>query len=136
MDANIVVSSCSWTLAEILRYSQRGTVDFRGVAEIVSSLTQKKYPFMEEVDGRVYFHLRRKKRARTVALLTLWRHFPGRLSKQDLIHACSEVHHFTSKNAKIALSRLVEVTDDDGRGNLRLLAPGLEEAETILAEHR
>jgi hypothetical protein len=136
MDANIVVSNCSWIMAEILRYSQKGAIDFHGVSVMISTLTQKRYPFIEEVDGRIYFHLRRKKSARTSVLLTLWRQFPARVSKQDLIRACTEVHHFTLKNAKTALSRLVDVTDDNGKGDLRLLAPGLEEAEAILADYR
>ena len=41
---------------------------------------------------------------------------------------------FTLKNAKVAAGRVAKFTDDEGSGELRLLAPGLKRAEEIISE--
>ncbi|MEN6560205.1 MAG: hypothetical protein ABFD52_05480 [Acidobacteriota bacterium] len=97
---------------------------------LVDSLTAKKYPSIEEIDGRVYFHLR-KKTARDVALLALAHYHPRRLSKQDLIDTITR-NQFTPDNARMAVQRILSVVDNDGNDRLRILAPGLKEAEEIL----
>src|SRR5881397_2149749 len=58
MDARAVIAVTSWIVAEMLRYAQKGTLDPAGVQELVDSLTQRQYPLIEDVDGRVYFHVR------------------------------------------------------------------------------
>ncbi|HSZ60830.1 MAG TPA: hypothetical protein VK828_03480 [Terriglobales bacterium] len=131
MDANAVIGTCSWVLAEMVRFSQAGVVDTTQAREMVVRLTQKKFPVMEDVDGRVYFHLKGLS-ARDVALLTLWNVHPARLSKQEVIDAAKR-HGSSLANAKMGVSRLDKVVDDDGQGNLRLLTPGVSEAEQLLA---
>jgi hypothetical protein len=134
MDANAVVSIASWIMAEILRYSQRGSLDPSAVASLVAGLVQKRYPFIEEVGGRVRFHLT-KKSARGIGLVALWHKYPSPLCSTEVIDAIVR-HGHSQKNARVALSRLRDVVDDDGEGNLRLLAPGVREAEELLAGNR
>lgn len=130
MDATAALNLSAWILAELLRYSQRGG-DVERTAALVASLTRRRYPFVEEVDGRVYFHVPGIS-ARGVALLTLWHRYPSRVLKADLIAAVKR-HRFTTNNANVAVSRLGPCVDDDG-GQLRLLIPGLREAERLIAE--
>ena len=132
-DASVVIATCSWILAEMLRYSQKGAIQLSRIKELVSALTQRKYPTIEEVDGRVYFHIARKS-ARDIALLALRHKHPERISKNELIQSIIR-HKFTKHNAAMAVSRLVRLVDDDGSGNLRLLAPGLREAAQIIASN-
>ncbi len=130
MDANASVSACSWILAEMTRLSQKGAVDLEQAKRLVDSLTEKKYPLVEVVDGRVYFHLK-KKTAPDIALLTLANCYPRRVSKQDLVDAVKR-HGFTDPNSRMAILGIKRVVDNDGSDNLRLLAPGLERAEEIM----
>src|SRR5213594_517743 len=86
MDARAVVASASWILAEMLRYAQKGALDLAAVRELVDGLTQRQYQLIEDVDGRVYFHVRGAS-ARDVALLSLWHKHPGRMTEAELIAA-------------------------------------------------
>lgn len=62
MDAMVLVAVCSWVLAEMLRYSQKGKLGPDRVRELVAALVARRYPVIENVDGRFYFTLRRKAR--------------------------------------------------------------------------
>lgn len=132
MDAGVSVPTCSWILAELIRLSQKGVMDIEEAKALVDSLTAKKYPSIEEIDGRVYFGLR-KKTARDVALLALTHVHPRRLSKQDLVDAIIR-NGFTANNARMAVQRILSVVDNDGNDRFRIRAPGLQEAEEILKE--
>lgn len=134
MDASLVVSTCSWILAEMLRFSQKGTIDLTTVAELVASLNERKFPFTENIDGRHYFSLKGLS-ARDVELLTLWRIHPRRMSEDDLI-ATAKRHGNSEANAKVGLSRLRRMVDDDGNKNLRLLVSGIQEAAALIASRR
>jgi hypothetical protein len=125
----------AWVLAELLRYAQKGG-DLAQTAALVAGLMQRRYPFMEEVDGRVYFHVP-KISARGVALLTLWHRYPGRVARGELVAAVKR-HRFTENNAQVAVTRLAGAVVDDGQGLLKLLIPGLREAERLIdkAEQR
>jgi hypothetical protein len=132
MDANVVVTNCSWMLAELLRYAQNGVVDLTQAADLVAALSQKRYPPIEDVDGRVYFHFRGLS-ARDVGLLTLWRCHPRRLNESELVDAVRR-HGSSPAKARMGVSRLKRLVDNDGNGNLRLLAPGIREAEDLISE--
>lgn len=130
LDAAAATANCSWILAEMIRYSQRGKLDSDATRRLVDSLIEKKYPLIERVDGRVYFHGERKS-APDVMLAALADRFPGRMSKDDLIKAAIR-HRFSLQNARKAVTRILRFVDDDGTGQLRLLAPGLKKAEQIM----
>jgi hypothetical protein len=131
MDASAIVPVCAWILAEMIRFSQKGVVDMTQAREIVESLSARRYPLIEEVDGRVYFH-HKKKTAPNVALLTLAYRHPKRVARNDLI-ATIQRHGFTINNASMAVRNMRNLVDDDGNGNLRLLAPGLQRAEQLMS---
>ncbi len=130
MDANGVSSTCSWILAELIRYSQTGRLSPPEAAELVAKLTEKKYPLFEEIDGRLYC-ANGNLGARKLALLLLTYRYPSRLAKSELV--ASVVRHGESQaNARKGVSRLKEIVDDDGSGNLKLRSPGLQEAELLI----
>ncbi len=131
MDARAVVAGTSWILAEMLRYAQKGALDPARVRELVDGLTQRQYPLIEDVDRRVYFHVPGAS-ARDVALLSLWRKHPGRMTEDELIAAVMR-HQFKKKNAMMAVRRLGHLVDRDERGRLRLLQPGMRQAEQLVA---
>jgi len=130
MDATALVSTGAWVVAEMVRYSQKGSLEPAEAEQMVTALTERRSPVVERVDGRVYFHIRGKS-ARQVAVLTLWQQHPKRMGKEDIIAAVIR-NRFTRKDALTALGRIGGVVDDDGAGNLRLLEPGLREAETLV----
>jgi len=132
MDATLVVGTCSWILAEMLRFAQKGSLALSTVGELVASLNQRKFPFAEDIDGRHYFSLKGLG-AREVELLALWRIHPRRMHRDELI-ATAKRHGNSEPNAKMGLSRLSRVTDDDGNGNLRILQSGIQEAEALIVK--
>lgn len=131
MDAHVVVASVSWMLAELVRYAQQGALNPTEVKALVDSLVEKKYPLVEDVEGRTYMHVRGAS-AREIALLLLWHQHPRRISRDDLIAAVAR-HDYTPANAAMAVGRLRRVVDIDSHGNLRLLQPGIQEAEMVFA---
>jgi hypothetical protein len=129
MDATLTIGMCSWMLAEMLRIAQRGADPAR-VQELVGGLLQKRYPFVEEVDGRIYVSIKRLS-ARDIARIVLWYVYPRRLEKKQLIETLRR-HRMSLANANMAVARLTGVVDDDGRGRLRLLRVGLQEVESLV----
>lgn len=132
MDANAAAMNCSWILAEMIRVAQKGAVDLVEAKTLVDSLVEKKYPLVEEVEGRMYFHLK-KKAAPDVALMALARRHPARMGRQDLVETVKR-NGFSLNNARVAVTRISKMVDDDGDGNLRLLAPGLKRAEELMKQ--
>ncbi len=132
MDANVVVMNCSWTLAEMIRHASKGAADLKEAENLVDSLMKRKYPLIEEVEGRMYFHLK-KKTAPDVALLALARRYPNRIDKQELIKTVMR-NGFTDPNARMAVKNITRFVDNDGGDQLRLLATGIREAEQIMKE--
>lgn len=130
MDANAASALIAWILGELIRYAQKGAVDLDDATKLVEGLSQKRYPVVEEIQGRIYFHLRGLS-ARDVALLLLWHAHPRHVSKRELIDGIRR-HGSSEANARVGISRLRDV-DQDANGNLRLLRPGVLEAESLLA---
>lgn len=129
MDATVALATCSWMLAEMLRIAQKGADPAR-VQELVTQLTQKRYPVVEEVDGRIYVSLKGFS-ARDIALIVLSYVYPRRLEKKDLIQTLRR-HRMSLANASKAVSRLAGVVDNDGNDRLRLLRVGLQEVESLI----
>jgi len=130
MDATAAINLSAWVLAELLRYAQKSG-DLGQTATLVGALMQRRYPFIEDVDGRVYFHVNGAS-ARDVAVLTLWYQHPHRVSKAEVVAAVQR-HGFTNANARKAVERLGAAVDNGGDGRLRLLIPGLRVAERLVA---
>jgi hypothetical protein len=129
MDATAVVAMNAWILGELVRYAQKGKLKPDDVQTLVDGLAEKKYPLMEEVDGRMYLHVPGAS-GREIALLLLWKQHPKRITHDDLVAGVTR-HNSTEKNAKVSVGRLKGVVDVDGCG-LRLLQPGIREAERLL----
>src|SRR6266568_3645753 len=127
MDATAIIGVSSWVLAEMVRLSQKGAVDPDRAAQMVGRLIAPRYPLIENVDGRVYFH-GSKKTARAIALVVLLSAYPGRVNREELVSAIRR-HNMTDNAARVAITRLKGVVDEDADGNLQLLAPGRKEAE-------
>lgn len=128
MDATAVLSSCSWILSEMIRFSQKG-LDLAQAKAVVDGLMKRRFPLSEEIDGRVYVNLGES--ATEVATLILWHIYPRRMSDAELI--ASVVRHGHSEaNAKIAVKRIGKFTDRDANGNLMLRATGLNKAESLI----
>lgn len=129
MDAQTVVGICGWILAEMVRFSQKGR-DLAEPAEIVAGLVKRKYPYAEEIDGRVYTDV--GKSAKDVALLILYYVYPRRMSREVLIASVVR-HSFKKSNAGVAVTRIAPYIDDDGAGMVRLRNSGLRQIEEIFA---
>src|SRR6266853_2047401 len=132
MDANAAMMACSWILAEMIRLAQKGAVDLSQAKALVENLTEKRYPMIEDVEGRVYFH-RKKKTATEVALVVLAHQYPGRIERQELVKAIKR-NGFSLANARVAVSRILRIVDENENGELRLLAPGLRQAEDLMKQ--
>jgi hypothetical protein len=130
MDANAVVMNCSWILAEIIRFAQKGMLNMDQTQGIVESLTQRKYPTIEHVDGRIYFHYQGLS-APDVGTLVLADVYPKRIMSSEVVQTIVR-HHFSFKNATVALRRINHLYDDDGTGRLKALGTCLLKAETIM----
>lgn len=131
LDANVVVSTSSWVLAELLRYSQKGHISDEETRNLIAGLVERRFPIIEDIDGRTYFHITGLS-ARQIAILALWRNHPARLTRKQLLEALAR-HHVSSSNAATALTRITTVIDIDDNGRIRLLSPGVIEAEQIIA---
>jgi hypothetical protein len=128
MDAKAVMTLCSWILAEMVSYSQRG-MDLDEAKAVVDGLMRRRYPFMEVIDGRVYWDIANS--AREAALLILYGVYPKRMSEESLARQVVR-HGYSQKNANVAVMRIRTRADDDGRRNLKLRNPGVCEAEELI----
>lgn len=129
MDAQTVVSLCAWVLAEMVRFSQKGR-DLKEPAEIVAGLMKRRYPFAENIDGRVYADIGDS--AKEVALVVLYYIYPKRMSRESLIETLVR-HPFKKNNAAVAVARIAPYIDDDGTGMVRLRNAGLRKIEELFA---
>jgi hypothetical protein len=128
MDATAVLSSCSWILSEMIRFSQKG-LDLAQAKAVVDGLMKRRFPLSEEIDGRVYVNLGES--ATEVAILILWHIYPRRMTADELI--ASVIRHDQSEaNARMAVKRIGKYTDQDANGNLKLRATGISKAESLI----
>lgn len=132
MDAQAVVAQASWVLAEMIRHAQHGTGTMEEAKRAVESLMRRRYPLIEKIDGRTYFH-GHKASATDVAMVILLDAYPRRVAADELLAQVTS-NKFKPNNAKMAVSRIGRYVDRDKDGKLVLLAPGLVEAEEIVRE--
>src|SRR5574341_898272 len=69
MDATILIGVGAWILAEMVRVAQRGKMNADRAARLVDRLMAPRYPVIENIEGRIYFHGAQKS-ARAVALVS------------------------------------------------------------------
>ncbi|MGC2224572.1 MAG: hypothetical protein WA624_20570 [Methylocella sp.] len=129
LDARTVIPAISWVLAEMIRFSASGG-DVAAAAVMVEELTKKRYPYLEDIDGRRYINIK-SLNPREIGLLLLYSAYPERILRQGLVDLV--VRHGTKKaTAKTAVQRLKNVVDEDVSG-WKLRGIGREEAESLLA---
>jgi HEPN domain-containing protein len=128
MDANAVTALCSWVLAEMVSHSQKG-MDLDEAKAAVDALMKRKYPFMENIDGRVYVDIANS--AREAALLILHGIFPRRMSEESLARQVAR-HGYSKANSEMGVKRIRKKVDNDDHGNLRLRNLGVREAEALI----
>jgi hypothetical protein len=134
MDATAILANSAWVLSEMVRYAQRQRDPAEAMAA-VDDLMKRRYPFVEEIDGRVYVDLKSAKSARDLGLLILWQRGTRRMNREELIQSVHRQRRsVTLANARTAVSRLSDVVDDDGQGNLRLRNAGFREADELIAQ--
>ena len=97
---------------------------------VVGGGVKRRYPFIEEIDGRVYVDTAGS--ARDAALLILWHIYPKRMDEESLRNQL--VRHLYSKaNANMAIVRIQGAVDND-HGFLKLSAVGIREAEDLIGK--
>lgn len=134
MDAISVAQNISWILAEMIRLSHKGALKPDDAADVVDGLMEKRYPDIEEIDGRLYVN-RDGVSATDVALLLLERRYPARFNREELVSTLVR-NNVRKNNAQVAVSRIRKYTDDDGKGNLKLRANGRQKAAGIRSSRK
>ncbi len=129
MDANAVLAVCSWILAEMISYAQKG-MNLNEAKAVVDGIVKRKYPFMEQIDGRVYWDIANS--AREAALLILYGIYPKRMSEESLARQVVR-KGYSQKNANMGVNRIRAKVDNDDDGNLILRNVGVQEAEELIA---
>ncbi|HUW21422.1 MAG TPA: hypothetical protein VMW41_02010 [Candidatus Bathyarchaeia archaeon] len=129
MDCSTVLPMCSWILAELFRFSAKNLISIEETKKIIDSLIERKYPIFEEIDGRIYVDNKKFKSVPECSLLILYKKYPKRISKDNLIKSLKR-HNF--KQSAIKLGRLSSYLDIDGNDNLLLRSTGRRKAEEIL----
>jgi hypothetical protein len=113
----------------MVRYSQHG-LDLAEAKAVVDSVMKRRYPFIEEIDGRVYVDI--AKSAREAAILILWHMYPKRVAENELYEQLRR-HQYKKANAEMAIKRIQGVVDNDD-GDMKLRAVGIREAEELIEE--
>ena len=132
MDASVAISSASWILSEMVRFADSSSSNPDATAEIVEALMEKKYPFLENIDGRTYVNISGLS-AKDIGLLLLNGIYPSRISRIDLIDLIKR-HGFTKSAAAVSVTRLNQFVDDDGNGAWKLRGLGRQAASALLSK--
>jgi hypothetical protein len=131
MDATAIVPLASWVLAEMVRYCDGR--DTGAAVDLITELTQKIYPYFEEIDGRAYVNVRNLA-GPDYALLLLYSQYPKRMSRRDLVQSITR-HGVKEAAASMAVSRMNDLIDGDDTG-LLLRGLGRQRAEELLRRLR
>ena len=119
MDSSTVLPVCSWILAELFRFSAKNLMSIEETKKIIDSLTERRYPIFEEIDGRIYVDSKKFKSAPECSLLILYKIYPKRISKDTLINFLKR-HNF--KQSAVKFERLSSYLDIDENDNILLRA--------------
>ena len=132
MDAMTVSALCSWILAELIRFCASNTISPDEAKKIVESVVVRRYPFFEEIEGRVYVDGKKHKSATQCALMILYKKFPKRMKRVELIEAI--IRHKYRKNS-LNFGRLLPFIDLDENRDILLRETGRRKVEEFLAKH-
>jgi hypothetical protein len=130
MDARTVLALCAWILSEMVRFSQKGS-DLTLPKTIVEGLMKRRFPFAENIDGRIYADIGTS--AKEVALVILYYIYPKRMSRESLTAALVR-HPFKKGNAELAIHRIAGFIDENEMGMIRLRNSGLRKVEELFAK--
>ncbi len=129
MDATLAMAVCSWILAELVRFSAKGDLRPEQAKLLVDSITQRRYPTFEEIDGRIYVHNSKYQNPLECAVLILYKLGSRRIDEKTLFDLLKR-HGFNRQGFR--WDRLVPYIDVNSDGEILLRATGREEAEKIL----
>jgi hypothetical protein len=128
MDARVIIPLLSWILAEMVRFCSDAS-DTNAAMRLIDGITNKIYPFFEDIDGRTYVNLE-KTGAPEVALLLLYSAYPKAVRRTDLIDSIVRHRHKTSA-ANMAVRRMSTLYDE-ADSMLTLRATGRLKAEDLM----
>lgn len=129
MDATLAMAICSWILAELVRFSAKGALRPEQAKSLVDSVTRRRYPTFEEIDGRIYVHSSKYETSLECAILILYK-LGSRRVDEDTLFDLLKRHGF--KRQGFRWDKLVPYIDVNSDGEVLLRATGREEAEKIL----
>ena len=132
MDAMTVSALCSWILAELVRFCASNTISHDEAKKIVESVIARRYPFFEEIEGRIYVDDKKHKNANECALMILYKKFPKRMKRTELVTAVTK-HKY--KKSSIRFERLSSFIDFDANHNILLRGTGRRKVDELLAKH-
>ena len=132
MDATISIELCSWILAELVRFCSKHNISPDEAQSIITLLVEKRYPFFEEIENRIYVDKERHSSSIQCALMILYKKFPQRMSKSKLIE---EVQRNGYKKTSINFSRLLKYVDINDQKGIFLRSFGRKKVEQLLRKN-
>jgi len=132
MDANVSIQLMSWVMAEMIRFSQKGSIPPEDALTLIETLIEKKYPNFEEINGRIYVNIEGLS-APEIGLLLLNYKFPNRIAREKLVDMIKR-HGISYNNASVAVTRIIKYVDCDRNNNLKIRGLGRKKADQIQSE--
>ena len=130
MDSALAITICSWILAELVRFSAKDDLSPEQAKFLVDSITQRRYPFFEEIDGQIYIQEDKYETALECAILILFVSFPRRVEIGELSDWI-ENHGFKMQGFR--WDNLDHYTHIDKDSNVLLRSDGRQRAKALLS---
>lgn len=130
MDATLAMTACSWILAELIRFAAKGNLSPEQAKSLVDSVTRRRYPIFEEIDGRIYVHSDKHETSLECAILILYALYPRRI-EIGILSDLLERHGYETQGFRWdSLDRYIDM---DESGCILLRVPGRQKAEGLLS---
>ncbi len=130
MDATLAMSICSWILAELVRFSSKGSLRPEQAKSLVDSVICRRYPMFEEIDGRIYVHRDKYETSLECAILILYKSYPRRMDIGELSDSLGR-HGFETQGFRWDnLDRYIDIDEESG---VLLRSDGRQRAEKLLS---
>jgi hypothetical protein len=130
MDATLAMAICSWILAELVRFSAKGDLRPEQAKSLVDSVTRRRYPTFEEIDGRIYVHSSKYQNPLECSILILYKLYPRRIDESGIFDLLKR-HGFERQGFR--WDKLVPYIDINDDGKFLLRSSGRQKAEEILS---